>query len=70
MLAVFELLLEAGSGGGVFADCLDGHFTPVGLVLCNPGGSISAFAGWFDECVALIEAGLVVVCICHCFLLY
>ena len=64
VLPVLELLLEAGSGGGVLADGLDGHLAAVGLVLCNPGGAIGAFAGWLDESVALVEAGLVA---CHCY---
>ena len=65
VLAVLELLFEAGSGGGVFADGLDGHFSAGGLVFCNPGGAVSTLAGWLDEGVALVEAGLVVACICH-----
>ena len=56
VLAILQLLLEARSGGSVFADGLDGHFTPVGLVFCNPGSAVSAFASRLDEGVALIEA--------------
>ena len=60
VLAILQLLLEARSGGSVFADGLDGHFTPVGLVFCNPGSAVSTFASRLDESVALIEASLVV----------
>ena len=66
VLAILQLLLEARSGGGVFADGLDGHFTPVGLVLCDPGDAVCAVAGRLDEGVALIEASLVVAGISHC----
>ena len=68
VFAVLELLLEAGAGGGVFADCLDGNFAAGRLVLGYPCSAVRAFAGGLDEGVALIEAGLVTACICHCYI--
>ena len=63
VLSVLELLLEAGSGSGFFADCLDGNLAASGLVFRNPGGAVGALSGGLDESVALVQAGLVA---CHC----
>ena len=60
VLAILQLLLETRSGGSVFADGLDGYFTPVRLVFCDPGCAVCPFASRLDEGVALIEASLVV----------
>ena len=63
VLAVLQLLLEAGTGGGVFADGLDGDLAAGGLVFSDPGGAIGALPCGLDESVALVQAGLVA---CHC----
>ena len=64
VLSVLEFLLEAGSGSGFFADCLDGNLAAGGLVFGHPGGAVGSLSGGLDESVALVEAGLVA---CHCF---
>ena len=64
VLPILEFLLEAGAGGGVLADCLDGDLAASGLVFGNPGGAVGALASGLDEGVALVQAGLVA---CHCY---